>query len=503
MNRYLIILIVICLTTSVACHTAAQLSGPTSTSAQSLHTAKLHFPEPWADATRDGFPLQSVQQIEVWKAPNSSADEFFFVALPHGDYDHQHELYPDIPAPEYSQNSFAVSFTESPKARVANRQEWEGASRVSTRTRYLLYTGSDDSSGEIEYRGQKYPKVGKYWGRGFMSPGGKWLAVFSYTAVKPPPSIFFGSSPRSGDIFWEIYDTVTGQKVFEWRAKNVKSPTSLDGPLVWLEERYFLFPEDEDAQNFIVVTLPNFTPEPNPVTVHLPSRFDDKGQRLPAAVRHEAWTPLVPLTKEQAKRITAPSPTEISEVRVSAPSTPRELLLAIREETENSTRNRAGGDGAGNYNLRVFSTYYYAVSLDQPMQSRSASKDEWERGRVLRSGSNKISLDETTDTFGGKRRLYRPFPKTGESWGTPQAFGAGEWVAVFSYTQQTKETGKLFVDIFERRSGNKLSSTELSYSGSVNALFDASVWIEEGYLIVPLHTSFRSFVFWKLPGGIS
>ena len=501
MSRLLIILI--CLTTSLSCQNGVQISGAGSVSEQTLNTTKLHFPEPWTEATRPDFPLSSVQQIEVRKVPNSSADEFFFAALPHGDFDYQHELYPDIPPPEYSQNSFAVSFTESPKVRVANRQEWEGASRVSTKSRHLLYSGNDDSTGEIEYRGKKYPKVGKYWGHGFMSPGGKWLAVFSYTAVKPPPDIFFGSSPRNGDIFWEIYDTVTGQKVFEWQAKNVKSPTSLDGPLVWLEERYFLFPEDEDAQNYIVVTLPNFTPETNPVTVQLPSRIDNKGQRLPAAVRHEAWTPLVPLTKEQAARITAPSPTEISEVRVTSQSTPRELLLAIKEETENSTRNRAGGDGAGDYNLRVFSTYYYAVSLDQPMQSRSASKEEWERGRVLRSGSNKISLDEMNDTTGGKRRAYRPFPKTGETWGSPQAFSAGEWIAVFSYTQQTNATGKLFVDIFERRSGNKFSSAEFPYTGSANALFNGAVGIEEGYLIVPLNTSFSSFVFWKLPGGIA
>ncbi len=501
MSRLLIILI--CLTTSLSCRSLVQISGAGSVSGQTLSTTKLHFPEPWADATRSGFPLPSVQQIEVRKLPNSSADEFFFAALPNGDYDYSHELYSDIPAPEYSQNSFWVRFTDGPKTRAATQQEWENASRIVTKSRHLLHRGEDDSSGEIEYRGKKYPKVGKYWGHGFLSPNGKWLAVFSYTAVKPPPNIFFGGSPRSGDIFWEVYDTVTGEKIFDWQAKNVKNPTSLDGPLVWLEDRYFLFPEDEDEQNFIVVTLPAFIPEPNPVTVQLPSRIDDKGQRLPAAVRHEAWTPLIPLTKEQAARITAPSPTAISEVRVTSESTPRELLFAIKEETENSTRNRAGGDGAGDYNLRVFSTYYYAVSLDHPLKGRFASKEEWERGRVLSSGSRKTSLDETVDTFGGKRRVYRPFPKTGESWGSPQAFSAGEWLAVFSYTHQTNETGKLFVDIFERRAGYKFSSTEFPYTGSANALFNGSVGIEEGYLIIPLNTSFTSFIFWKLPGGIA
>ena len=502
MSRSLTIFILTCVTTFVACRSTAQVYGPAST--QTLSTTKIHFPEPWSDATRDGFPLQSVQQIEVRKVPNSSAGEFFFAALPHGDFDYSYELYSDIPAPQYSQNSFAVSFTDSPRVRAATQQEWKDASRIVTKPRSLRYSGNDDSTGEIEYRGKKYPKVGKYWGSGLLSPGGKWLATFSYTAVKPPPDIFFGGSPRTGDIYWEVYDTVTGQKVFEWQAKNVGHPTSLDGPVVWLEERYFLFPEDIDAQNLIVVTLPEFIPEPNPITVKLPSRIDE-GQRRPAAVRHEAWTPLVPLTKEQAARITAPSPTELAEVRLSAQSTPRELLLAIKEETENRTQNRARGDGAGDYNLRVFSTYYYALSLDDLTQSRFASKEEWERGRKLGSSSHNISLDETIDTMGGKRRAYRPFPKTGASWGTPMALGAGQWIAVFSYTQEqgANATGKFFVDIFETRPGNKFSSTELPYNGSANALFDAAVWIEEGYLLVPLNTSLDSFVFWKLPGGIA
>ncbi len=504
MSRWLIIFILACLTTSLACWSAVQISGPTSMTAQSLRVTRLHFPEPWSDAERPEYPLSSVQQIEARKLPNSSADEFFFAALPSGDNDYSHELYPDLPAPQYSHNSFAVIFADNPHIRAATQQEWESASRIWTKPRRLRYSGNDDSTGEIEYRGKKYPKVGKYWGPGLLSPSGKWLATFSYTAVKPPPDLLFGTSPRSGDIYWEIYDTVSGQKVFDWQAKNVKHPTSLDGPVIWLEERYFLFPEAEDAQKFIVIALPAFTPEPNPVTVQLPPRVDDKGERRPAAVRNEAWTPLIPLTKEQAARITAPSPTELFEVRLSAQPAPRELLLAIKEETENRNTSRGGVDGAGDYNLRVFSTYYYAVSLDDRTQARFATKEEWERGRPLSSGRTKISLDDTTETYGGKRRSYRPFPKTGASWGSPQAFRAGQWMAVFSYTPEgARPAGKLFVDIFEGRSGNKFISTELPYIGSANALFDAAVWIEEGYLILPLDTSINSFVFWKLPGGVA
>ena len=67
-----------------------------------------------------------------------------------------------------------------------------------------------------------------------------------------------------------------------------------------VKDCYFLFPVDEEAQNFNVVTLPSFTPVDNPVTVHLPSRRDAAGQPLPAGARDEVWIPLVSLTKEQA-----------------------------------------------------------------------------------------------------------------------------------------------------------------------------------------------------------
>jgi hypothetical protein len=60
----------------------------------------------------------------------------------------------------------------------------------------------------------------------------------------------------------------------------------------------------------------------------LPARKHATGRPLPAGERDEVWTPLAPLTKEQAAKLPAPGDTEISEVRMSA----RELLLAINEE---------------------------------------------------------------------------------------------------------------------------------------------------------------------------
>jgi len=483
---------------SLSCQDVAQVAHTKSVSYSSTASAKLHFPQPWLDEM-EGF--YSIEQIEVRKVPNSSHDEFFFRALPDGDNQYAHEVDKNMPKPRYGKNMFTVSFSAGPQVRAATQQEWESGSRIPTEPRSLFHKGQDYSVGEIEYRQKRYSKVGKYWGEGLLSPNGKWLAVFSYNGEKPPPDFFHfitGGSPPEGDIFWQIYDTVTGQKVFEWEAKNVKGPTHFDHPLVWVEDGYFIFPEDEAAQNFIVVTLPPFTPEVNPVTIQFPSRRDATGKLLPAGARNEVWIPLVPLTKEQAMKLTAPHETEISEVRLSAQPLPTELLLAIKEETEHRRVNRQQRDGAGEYHYKGVSTYYYALSLDNPAQTRFASKDEWDRGRAVRFVRSTSATTEPGETVKGTYPPYRPFPKTGNKWGSPPLLTASEWIAIFSYG----DAGKMFVDVYDQRRGDKLMSTTLSSTVSPDELFKNALWVEGGYILLPLNASLDSFAFWQLPGGL-
>lgn len=203
---------------------------------------KLHFPEQWLKA--EDRPLDSIEQIEV-RTLSSSPGEYFFAAIP------------TVFADDYSENSFAVKLTPTPRARAATKQEWKSATRIATTPKQVYWTGPDLSSGVIEYRGKKFQKTGKYWQSAGVSPSGKWLAIFSYTGERTRDFAFMdGGSVKNGDIFWDLYDTVTGKKIFEWRARNVSNPTVFGGPVVWLEERYFLFPEDENEQNFTVVKLP-------------------------------------------------------------------------------------------------------------------------------------------------------------------------------------------------------------------------------------------------------
>ena len=460
---------------------------------------KLRLPEPWYDANHPDRPLSFVPEIEVRKLPNSPDNEFFFAALPFGPSDYAHEYQPDRSSPEYSDNSFAVTFTAPLRVRVATKEEWRSAKRVGSKI-YVGCSTGDANPGDLEYRGKKFKIAGTYCDTVQLSPRGQWLAIFSYSGTKTADWFFGGQSVKSGDIHWQIYNTSTGEKVFEWNARNVKTPANFDNPVVWIEERHFLFPLDQDAQNFNVVTLPNSTSEKNPVTIQLPSRKDDQGRPNPAPQNNEAWTPLVPLTPEQAKKITAPQPLTLLEVRAPRQSSSRQLLFAIREETANEKRYR-GGRGAeegGDYNYRLFSTYYYAISVDDPAQSRFATKEEWDSAGTLMTRRGLESLDKTNETIGGSRRLYRPFPKTGTSGGDVLA-GMSNWIAVVSYTPESNSSGKMFLDIYEMRAGHKLSTTELSYTGSPDRLFDNAFTIGSDFLIMPLNASLETFALWKLP----
>lgn len=93
---------------------------------------------------------------------------------------------------------------------------------------------------------------------------------------------------------------------------------------------------------------------------------------------------------------------------------------------------------------------------------------------------------------------YRQFPKTGISLGSPPRLSADEWLAVFSYSGDRLD-GKMFVDVFDQRLGDKLLSTTLPLPAAPNELLKGALWIDGGYILLPLNPSLDSFAFWRLP----
>jgi hypothetical protein len=496
----------IVLIASLSCQSAAQTTRFTGTAGRSLEINKLQFPQQWLEQTRVGLrPLDGIEDLEVRQVPDGRTGEFFFAALPNGANDYANELNSNIPPPQYSENLFAVDFANGMKVRSVPHDEWSRGSRLYTEPRMVVpLDGGDLTSGEIRYRGQTFQKVGKYWGTGWLSPHGKWLAVFSYTGEKPPPDFMHfitGNNPRTGDIFWQIYDAESGETVFEWEARNVDYPASLGSRVVWLEERRLLLPLDVYAQTFNVVTLPEFVPKTNPVAVQLPARIDRNGLRVVPAQSQELWIPLAPLTKEQIADMTAPKPLEIFELRSLDQAGSRELLIELREWTKGERRFLNLRDGGGPHHYRVMYTYYFALSFDNPAQTRFASREEWQRGKVLRTSHVGVSLDETVPTTWGDRPEYHPVEKSGTTWANPKALRAGEWIAAFSYTTQgSASRGEMFVDIYEARVGAKMFSGRAAYEGPIDELVKQGLCIDGDYMLIPLNPSLDSFIFWTLPG---
>src|SRR4029453_6780567 len=138
---------------------------------------------------------------------------------------------------------------------------------------------------------------------------------------------------------------------------------------------------DVFAQTYNVVALPEFVPKANPIAVRLPARTDRNGLRVAPAKSHEVWAPLAPLTKEQIAEMSAPRLPEVFELRSPDQAGSRELLIGIQDWTQSERRVLNQRDGGGEYLHRVMSTYYFAFSLDNPEQTRFASKEEWERGK--------------------------------------------------------------------------------------------------------------------------
>ena len=95
---------------------------------------------------------------------------------------------------------------------------------------------------------------------------------------------------------------------------------------------------------------------------------------------------------------------------------------------------------------------------------------------------------------------HRQFPKTGTIWGSRPVSIVGDWIAIFSYTENKQHSeGSLFVDVYDHRLGHKLMSTTLPIRFPPNESFKGATGIEGNYLLLPLNAPLDSFALWQLP----
>ncbi len=187
------------------------------------------------------------------------------------------------------------------------------------------------------------------------------------------------------------------------------------------------------------------------------------------------------------------------EVRAKKGAEPEEVIFAMKDLFI---------DAKGR-SVSAYSDDFYAVSVDGKFRVRRAGADEWQRAEQLPNTQHEIhyykytpdSLTHTEDEVIYHGKKYR---KSGTFWPNTSALvsTSGAWLAVFSYSSSAKPRtswspldggmpdeptpGKMFIDIYDTSSGERVQTNNFRYNTSPASLFGGAKWIGDDYLIVPL-----------------
>jgi hypothetical protein len=120
----------------------------------------------------------------------------------------------------------------------------------------------------VRYNERLYRKTGESWGSAvaLVSPRKTRIAIFSYTSrEKVSESIIPGmknTEPGSGEVFLDVYDLSSGEKVGGVRSPygqkpNGFAPSMLFAASVWIEDRYIVMPLDPELNRSLVGVFPD------------------------------------------------------------------------------------------------------------------------------------------------------------------------------------------------------------------------------------------------------
>lgn len=236
--------------------TGCQTAGAQTPTVTKGRASLIRFPKPWVNNEQgEEDTVLHPRWYEVRLAADSSGRELLFAGMM--DEGYTGEVYSERPKESwYSLNFYAVGLGEKPRVRAASKVEWDRAARVSGRPKKLFPNLQEDLKLQsFEYGGRKYTKSSDNWGAVLLSPGGRWLAVFSYSGRKTQGTFWTSGEPRQGDIYWDVYDTKTGSAVLSWNARAVSNPAMLGEGAVWAGEEYLVMPFDMSLDACVIGLL--------------------------------------------------------------------------------------------------------------------------------------------------------------------------------------------------------------------------------------------------------
>jgi hypothetical protein len=208
----------------------------------------IRFPQRWLESGGRKGELITTREYEIRQDKRSSQNELLFGAR-------------SLESNRYSRNLYAVD-TGNSTIRLVPRQRWEKAERVDTESEAIFpISGYDKPQGIYEYDGRRYFETGKSGGEARLSPNRKYLAVMSYTDAFQRPQLIppiGGGEAMRGAAYWEVYDIRSGTKVLSGQMSySGQSAGIMFSSAVWVDEKYFVLPLDNQYQSFLIGLLPH------------------------------------------------------------------------------------------------------------------------------------------------------------------------------------------------------------------------------------------------------
>jgi hypothetical protein len=237
--------------------------------------AVVHLTDSFVRAARDGGVAGVSDELEVRRLTDSPTGELLLAAKTFSDDKGGEGHY------VYSDNIYAVSLDGKFNVRRVSRQEWDRAQPVKDAGERMDAPKEDDPKRPgmtrlndkqpfVSYKGKQFAKTGESWsGPGaLVSQDGRWVAVFSHTSEKVkvdagvPGLGGRGTGVGPGEMFVDVYDTSSGEKVIAGRAPHeggLQPGTSFDESL-WADGRYLVVPLDlrtGPGDSYFIGVLPN------------------------------------------------------------------------------------------------------------------------------------------------------------------------------------------------------------------------------------------------------
>ena len=217
---------------------------------------EVRFPQPWIEQTSGNvktlLPGGNLF-YEIRKPADVTSNRLLFAGM---SWVAEGREYPGKKPGDvlYSENIYSVDLDKNYEVRAASVDEWQSAQRVSENGRSLALPSSDKPT--FDQNGIQIKRAGEYWGLVSLSPGGKVMAVFSYSGEQTKGGIipFMGGGVKSGDVYWDVYDARSGSRIVSWYAKSVRSPGS-GSNAAWVEDRYLVTPLQGGSNGLVITDL--------------------------------------------------------------------------------------------------------------------------------------------------------------------------------------------------------------------------------------------------------